>query len=411
MANLSFTAFAAAGALICAVACGSTDPSLIDGTPNGGAGDSSIAGGGSPSTAAAGTEGIQVGTDAGTGGAGADTCGGTTLDASPTQVNVLLVVDNSLSMASTPMGFGDTKWNGIRAALGTAIDATHGQVAFGLDLFPNSGRADKPLANGCELPASGAPSVAVASGATTNDAIKQALADNAPAGATPTAAALSRALDYFTRGDGARLTGRHYVLLATDGGPNCNADLSCAAEACTINMDGLCPAKTNCCDAKLDPAGPSKCLDDDATVGVVRALADAGVKTFVVGIPGTEAYQPTLDAVALAGQTPNPDAPPSYFAIDAADGVKTLSQVLTRITTGLITSCELTLSEDPPDYERINVEIDGKLVPEGSTDGWSLDMTKEPPTVVLEGATCAEVRKNGAQQLRITFGCPTEHIK
>jgi hypothetical protein len=356
-------------------------------------------------------DGIFVHSDAGASGAGADTCGGTNLDASPTKVNVLLVVDKSSSMASTPAGFGDTKWNGIRAALGDAIDATQGQVAFGLDLFPNSGSADTPLSNGCELPVSGAPSVAIASGAATDSAIKRALTDNAPAGATPTAAALARALDYFTKGDGKALIGRNYVLLATDGGPNCNSTLSCAAEACTVNMDGICPANTNCCDASLDPAGPSKCLDDDATVAVVQELAKAGVKTLVVGIPGTEAYQPTLDAVSLAGEAPNPNAPPSYFAIDAVGGAKTLSQVLTNITTGLITSCELNLSDDPPDYEKINVEIDGNTIPEGSTDGWSLDTTNQPPTVMLEGATCAAVRKNGAQRLRITFGCPTAHIK
>jgi len=395
--------------MLCAMACGSKDGSMVDSGPSSSGGQSSAGAGANGS--GAGMDGIVVGTEGGADGTGTDTCGGTNLDASPTKVNVLLVVDKSSSMASTPAGFGDTKWNGIRAALGNAIDATRGQVAFGLDFFPNSGAADQPLSNGCELPTNGAPSVAIASGATTNSAIKRALADNAPAGATPTAAALARALEYFTKGDGAALAGRHYVLLATDGGPNCNSGLTCAAEACTVNMDGICPAKTNCCDASLDPAGPSKCLDDDATVAVVEKLAKAGVDTFVVGIPGTEAYQPTLDSVAVAGGAPNPNAPPSYFAIDATAGVQALSAVLTEITTGLIRSCELVLNDDPPDYEQINVEVDGKVILEGSADGWSLDTTHQPPTVVLEGATCAAVRKNGAQQLRVTFGCPTEHVK
>ena len=406
----AFTALGALGALVCAVACGSKDATLVDSVANGTGGDSSSANAGSANSRA-GMDGLVVGADAGASGSGADTCGGTKLDANPTNVNVLLVVDKSSSMASTPAGFGDTKWNGIRAALADAIDATRGQVAFGLDLFPNSGSADTPLSNSCELPMSGAPSVAIASGTKTNSAIKRALADNAPAGATPTAAALARALTYFTKGDGAVLAGRHYVLLATDGGPNCNSGLTCAAEACTVNMDGICPAQTNCCDASLDPAGPSKCLDDGATLAVVEELAKAGVKTFVVGIPGTEAYQPTLDAVALAGEEPNPSAPPSYFAINAAGGVKDLSQVLTQITTGLITSCELILSDDPPDYEQINVEIDGRTILEGSNDGWSLDTTHQPPTVVLQGATCAAVRTNGAQHLLVTFGCPTGHVK
>jgi len=207
------------------------------------------------------------------------------------------------------------------------------------------------------------------------------------------------------------LPGNHYVLLATDGGPNCDSAVSCMASSCTVNMDGVCPPATNCCDPKLDPAGPSKCLDDTATIAVVKALAKANVKTFVVGIPGTEAYQPTLDAVATAGGVPNPNAPPTYFSISASGGVKALSQVLTNITTGLITSCELVLTEDPPDHDKINVVIDGKTILEGSADGWTLDTTSTPPTVVLQGTTCKTVETAGAQQLNITFGCPTEHVR
>jgi hypothetical protein len=316
-------------------------------------------------------------------------------------------------MVDTPSGFGDSKWNGMRTALGAAIDATKGQVAFGLDFFPSSGSASTPLANGCELPTGGAPTVPVASGLATNAAIEKVLADNSPAGSTPTAAALGRALAYFKTGAGAALPGGHYVLLATDGGPNCDAALTCTAASCTTNMDGnVCGAPTaNCCDPKLDPQGPSSCLDDAATVAAVTALANANVKTFVVGIPGSDKYEPTLNAVATAGGEPNPNAPPSFYQVTAAGGVKALSQVLTNIATGLITSCELVLSADPPDYDQINVVIDGTTIPEGSADGWTLDTTNKPPTVVLKGATCKAVETNGAEQLSITFGCPTEHVK
>ena len=324
---------------------------------------------------------------------------------------MLLVVDKSSSMKSTPTGFGDTKWNALRTALSSAIDATNGSVAFGLDFFPSSGDASTPLATACSLPARGAPTVAIGSGEATVTALKKALAENVPAGATPTAGALTRALQYFSSGPGAALEGARYVLLATDGGPNCDAALTCDAPQCTVNMDGICPAKTNCCDAKLDPDGPSKCLDDAATISVVKQLAKANVKTFVVGIPGTEAYDQTLDAVAVSGGAVNPSAPPSYFSVSAGGGVQALSGVLTHITTGLITSCELKLAEDPPDHNQINVNIDGEAVPEGAVDGWSLDVTTSPPTVVLKGATCKVVETAGAQHVEVTFGCPTVHVK
>jgi hypothetical protein len=168
---------------------------------------------------------------------------------------------------------------------------------------------------------------------------------------------------------------------------------------------------TNCCDAKVDPAGPGKCLDDGATLAMVAELAKADVKTFVVGIPGTEAYGQTLGTLAEAGGVANPHAPPSYFAVSATGGVKALSQVLTNITTGLITTCSLVLSETPPDYEQINVVIDGKTIAEGSADGWALDVTSTPPVILLQGTTCETVRTSGAERLSITFGCPTEHVK
>jgi len=395
-----------------ALACGSASTSLI----GGGAGSSVSANGGSDAIGSTG-KGASGGADlgnlepdsAGAAGSNEALCGGTTLAASPRLVNVLLVVDKSSSMSATPMGFGDSKWNGLRTALTSALDAAGGKVAFGLDFFPSSGSPSVPLPNGCALPTGGAPTVAVAVQAVS--AIKKALTDNSPAGATPTAAALGRALAYYTTGVGATLKGEHYVLLATDGGPNCDDALSCEATSCTVNMDGLCPASANCCDPQLDPSGPGKCLDDGATIAMVKQLSKANVKTFVVGIPGTEAYRPTLESLAIEGGEPNPNAPPSYFAISAADGVKALSQVLTHITTGLITSCDLVLEQQPPNLEKINVVIDGKTVLEGDADGWSLDQSSMPPTIVLKGATCDRVSQSGAEKLSVTFGCPTEHVK
>ncbi len=56
------------------------------------------------------------------------------------------------------------------------------------------------------------------------------------------------------------------------------------------------------------------CLDDDGAVAAVAALADAGIKTIVVGIPGTEEYESTLNAMADAGGLPA-DGDTSYYAV------------------------------------------------------------------------------------------------
>ncbi|HEX6764504.1 MAG TPA: vWA domain-containing protein, partial [Polyangiaceae bacterium] len=339
-------------------------------------------------------------------------CGKTDLAAQPPEVNVLVVVDKSSSMMGTPSGFTENKWVALGSALGEALDAAKDNVAFGLDFYPFGDDRD-PMADVtyCEMPTTSDILVPVGPGTSTVPDIEDALADYAPAGGTPTAAALSRALDYFTTGDGASLGGDRYVLLATDGGPNCNADLACDSNACTLNMDGVCPMQvSNCCDVNVDPDGPVSCLDEDETVAQVAALADAGVKTFVVGIPGTEAYGATLDAMAVAGGVENPSAPPSYYRVESMGGTEGLAEVLTRITRGVIQTCRLQLTSTPedPDYEGLlNVEIDGQDVPQMGDDGWEVDRTTSPPTIVLKGATCEYMESHGAEQVSITYGCPT----
>ena len=47
------------------------------------------------------------------------------------------------------------------------------------------------------------------------------------------------------------------------------------------------------------------------------------------------------------------------------------------------------------------------LVPQAGPDGWSVDTTTSPMAVVLKGATCADVEKNGVQKVVIQYGCPT----
>jgi hypothetical protein len=243
--------------------------------------------------------------------------------------------------------------------------------------------------------------------------IVDALETYQPSGGTPTADALAHALEYFTTGSGRTLAGARYVLLATDGGPNCNADIRCEEATCTPNVEDamntmLCGG--SCCDPNLDPLGPTNCLDESRTVDQVEALADEGIETFVVGIPGSQFFAGTLDKLAEAGGQENPDAPPSYYAVTESDGASGLAAVLTRITTGLITTCRLQLTSTPdsPNYEGLlNVVIDGEEIPQQGDDGWDVDRTTSPPTIVLKGATCDALETRGAEEVSITYGCPT----
>jgi hypothetical protein len=393
-----------------ATACGGDeDGSLLD------AGSSGSGGRGNGGRANAGTGNIVLdpmnlgGDDSGTGMGGAN-CGFTNLTAAPPAVNVLLVVDRSASMNESPEGFdGETKWQVLQTALQATLGEVKSRLALGLDLYPYSGESGAALSNACQMPSSESVVVPVQNGEDAAPLILEALTDNGPAGRTPTAIALARAKDYYTTGAGKSLEGEKYVLLATDGGPNCSADdaLRCEATTCTVNLDEDVGFQQNLCDPELDPDGPSKCLDDVASIQAVADLADAGIKTFVIGIPGTEIYADTLDALAEQSGVENPDAPPSYFAVSAAGGVDGLTDVLTRVTTGLITSCKLQLEEEPPSINDVFVVIDGLLLQPGTENGWQeSDPATSPPTIEIQGETCAKLESDGAEYINVSYGCP-----
>jgi hypothetical protein len=423
---IRWTGAAAVVAVAAMNACGGDADVSPDGKlePTAGAGGSGPGAGGSSAggSTATGGRGIIVGMSGeagqtnggGQGGEGAN-CGSTALSAQRPIVNMLLVVDKSSSMDKTDE-FSEGRWATLGTALGVALEEARDRVAFGLEFFPFADDPEDTPAT-CETPGDLDVLVPIGPGSDTVPVIVDALADYDPAGGTPTADALAHALDYFENGDGKDLKGDRYVLLATDGGPNCNDDIECDADSCTINLENETATTAcggNCCDTSVDPASAINCVDEDRTVARVTALADAGIKTFVVGIPGSQFFADTLDKLAEAGGQPNPDAPPSYYRVTDADGAEGLADVLTRITTGLITSCRLELTSTPadPNYEKLlNVEIDGENVPQMGEDGWSVDRDTSPPTIVLAGATCDYMEEHGAEQVRITYGCPTVMVK
>jgi hypothetical protein len=58
----------------------------------------------------------------------------------------------------------------------------------------------------------------------------------------------------------------------------------------------------------------------------------------------------------------------------------------------------------------LNVVIDGTEVPQMGDDGWEVDRTTSPPTIVLKGETCEAMETRGAAEVTITYGCPTVKV-
>jgi len=333
-------------------------------------------------------------------------CGVTSVEAEYRVANILLVIDKSGSMDDTPTGFDANKWEALKSALDESLHDVAGEVNFGLILYPFALDHQIPLVgctdDCCDVPPDvSAVNVPVQPGADSVPLILSALEDTAPGGGTPTAAALSSAFEYFVNGEGSMLEGDRYVLLATDGGPNCNPDNSCDADRCTQNLDNQCSAP-NCCAGDNGAA----CLDDQSVVDQIDALRAEGIPTFVVGIPGTEVYAEYLDTFALAGGATNPNAPPEYYAVEASGGVEALAQTFTDITTHLVRSCEIDLTEEPPNLELVNVAVDCEVVPSEDGEAWEIP-ADNPTQLLLKGNICTYVENQGARRVDVVYGCPT----
>ena len=338
-------------------------------------------------------------------------CGGQTVLGDPVVTNLLVVIDRSGSMKQTPTGFVDNKWDTMVGSLKTALEGIQGEMNIGLLFFPDASIAS---VSGCGMPDGDDVLISIDEGTVTVPLIASELdkAANDPDGNTPTADALALAHRYFTTGPGSSLTGEKYVLLALDGGPNCNPGITCTAAACTTNIDrsvldpttSACPIDpASCCDS-----APEACLDDTATTAQVAALSNEGIPTFVVGIPGSDLYADVLDSLAVAGGVPASTTSPKYFEVSDPDA---LTQTLIDITRELVKTCTFQLAETPPDPEKVNVYVDGEVLPQDGPDGWHYDNSTTPPTIVITGATCDELETMGAESVTFEFGCPTITVK
>ncbi|MEO6601271.1 MAG: VWA domain-containing protein, partial [Polyangiaceae bacterium] len=220
-----------------------------------------------------------------------------------------------------------------------------------------------------------------------------------PFGGTPTAATL-RELEPTIEGLEGKKT---YVVLMTDGAPNCNPDLHCSANDCIPNIEGLnvggvkCDATVNCCSPKIS-AGD--CVDADDSESAVAAYEKAGIDTFVVGMPGSEAYSAILGRLAVAGSTARPGKTPYYSVSDTNE----LSQALRSIGAQVAISCDLPLSTAPENPELVNVYFDDQVVPSSDTDGWQYTGKK---SIQFEGGACTRLTSGDVLNVQVLTGCPT----
>jgi len=335
---------------------------------------------------------------------GGDFCGDSFLKERREPPNLYFLVDRSGSMAASPEGSSRTKYEMARRVLADLLKAIGHRVRYGAAIFPKSsvsgecgpGRELIPLTLGEPPSCTGEidPNLARRLGA---------FGSFPPGGTTPTSAALRELVPELEA-----LDGKTYLVLVTDGAPNCNLEASCEADQCTLNIEHAtvgqtsCAGSVNCCDPELfGEEAPGNCVDLDESVNQVERLAERGIPTFVIGMPGAEPYATVLDALAEAGGTARSGTTTAYYAVNDQDE---LEEALYAIGTGLAISCSIDLDEAPQDPRHVNVYFDGEIVPADPDDGWSWDGDAR---IVVHGEACDTLKSGRVIDARAVFGCDT----
>lgn len=348
--------------------------------------------------------------------------------------NIMLLVDKSGSMhepinatdsSCTGCGSGVpkctascvTRWRALESAMGTFLtNPTSAAVArFGLAYFPNAPRkpqnADQSCTNGGVVqslgitPSNDVDSELIAHAAAINNHI-QTLDEEDVVGGTPTGNSIAIV------GNTAELvtdSREDFILLLTDGLPNCNKALDDSSCTC-VNTPGGAPP---CGDP--EPGGGRQCLDDTATVNFINSVKGRGIRVIVVGFGADTgaglAFAP-LNKLAEAGGMArnclddqgqrNPalcgagdtcgDLPAAlcstrfYKAADAAQLTAALQRISLLVGQDV---CEFTLDSVPSDPRLLSVEVNGTNIP-GSATTWTL--AGNQLTFVETGDVCPQIR-------------------
>ncbi len=359
------------------------------GTP----GEESGSGGASSTGSGVGSGGVSgittgqglTGGDIGVTGAAGTTmsCGQATVPIMPLPPDILIVQDRSGSMdddqndATCNGGCGaKSKWALVTAAINQVVSGTDTTVNWGLKFFADANAQ-------CGVNAG----VAVGVGPGSGPAVATAIAGSTTATGgvvngsyTPTRAAVDAASAYLST-----LTDPNskYILLATDGLPNCPE--GCTGNSCTNTPNA---AET----ANVEAA--------------ITAAQAANFKTFVVGIATTSDpdANTALNGFAMAGGEPQAGAATQYYSVtDTASLVTALNKIV-----GIIASCTISLASAPTGFTNVVIsatDASGKpvAIPMDPTNGWSYDATKA--NVILNGTACADLQNGSYSNFNFNYAC------
>jgi len=398
----------AIAAVVALCGCGFKNAGAISPTGTGGLGGGGAGGVGG----VGGLGGTSVGGTGGTGGTGGSkpiinvidggsdgpasnvdaNCGARNKSAMKVAPDILIVLDRSGSMDNdvndkgcVDGGFGmgmcgaQSKWALITPAITQVVGQTDMDVNWGLKFFPDN------TANACNVGAPVAVAIAAGNGAAVAAAIMGSTSANGGVmtgyNSTPTRSAMTTATTYMqTLTD----SGKKFILLATDGEPNCAAP---------------------------GAGGRGGTMTDDSAAATM-AVGDAntaGFPTFVVGVAttGMGTADTTLSNLANAGGLARMGTTPTYYpvsnAADLAAAIRTLI--------GVAGTCTFQIGPTPTtdgttDLGMINVFGDGTEITRdpSHTDGYDYtDSTMQQ--IQVYGPRCDMIMSGAIHDVAVTFRC------
>jgi hypothetical protein len=337
-------------------------------------------------------------------------CAGWTTEGENLPAVLELVVDISTSMnEDAPGSRRESKWDVTSSALVEALDALSPQTAVGLLFYPNM---ETPQNNQEMLPDSACldadPMIPIellgADGSQHRQRLTSSINQSGPgnADATPTHVAYRYALNNGMKPFMSQ-AGK-FMLLITDGAPT-------LSDGCIGN--------------------PPEVVATQPIVDEIAGAAAAGIRTFVIGSPGSERasdgagdMRPWLSKAAMAGGTAIDGCTengPNFCHMDMTqepDFGAALREGLGAIA-GQISSCTYAIPDPPAgeviDLTQVNLMVnspDGTqlILPDNQgdcTEGWQLN---EDSQIVLCEATCKRVQENLSARVELLFGCASGEI-
>ena len=269
---------------------------------------------------------------------------------------VMFVIDRSGSMGTDLSGRmrPPRRWDVLHDALQTALPPFERSINMGAMFYPR--RFDGVLTRSCDITRA----IDVTPAVSNSRRILSVLESTDPWGSTPTHDAV-QFTGVFLAARVSRTVSVSMVL-ATDGGPNCNTMLDPTSCTCTSQL----------ADGGLTCAGmAASCLDDVRTTSLMAGLNLGGIPTYVIGIDGGERSEFTsaLNRMAIAGGRPNP-APGDrrYYSVQAPTDLDNALATIQRS----ITLCAFLAPRPPVDPNDVAVDAAGIEVPRDRThmNGW-----------------------------------------